>query len=279
MDGPHGAILPGLRQPPTPPRARPAVRSEDAAAGARGAFPQPRHPDRDDLWQSQLAENKMPGGARRSYGVEEAYPSWSFGHMVGLVGQGAGAPAAAAPPAEAAASGSRARCDKCDGAHETERCPHFKCARDQHPDDAWQQYSGAPPDRAQASRQCGAPRALPRHAASVVRMPGDGSCLFHSVAFGLRAAGYQEDGRSVRARAANFIRGSRRTRSFRSLGRRCGTGSTGTRRRLCGNTRTVSRPADSGAGPSRWPPAPRFLRSTLRSTRRIIAASAASRTS
>lgn len=151
----------------------------------------------------------MPVGARRSYGAEctqqpPAYPSWSFGQMVGLVDEGGEAPAAAAPPVQTVASGSRARCGKCDGAHETERCPHFRGARDRHPD-AWQKCSEALPDGARAGRQCCAPRALPRHAASVVRMPGDGSCLFHSVAFGLRAAGYQEDGRSVRARAANFI--------------------------------------------------------------------------
>jgi len=38
-----------------------------------------------------------------------------------------------------------------------------------------------------------------------VRMPGDGSCLFHAIAFGLKFLGYAEDGHSVRQRVAKFI--------------------------------------------------------------------------
>jgi len=36
-------------------------------------------------------------------------------------------------------------------------------------------------------------------------MPGDGSCLFHSLSYGLQAHGCQEDGLALRQRVARFI--------------------------------------------------------------------------
>jgi len=97
------------------------------------------------------------------------------------------------------------RCDRCDEAHATERCPHFRGGRDKHAD-AWQNYSEAALHGALAARQCVAPRALPYGSYRVHRMPGDGACLFHSIAFGLNTLGYQaEDGTRVRARVARFI--------------------------------------------------------------------------
>jgi len=100
------------------------------------------------------------------------------------------------------------RCERCDEAHETDLCPHFRGPRDQHAD-AWQHYR---PSNAQLAgkapapmRQCIAPRRLGHHSVRVMRMPGDGSCLFHSIAYGLNALGYQEAGHTVRYRVANFI--------------------------------------------------------------------------
>jgi len=102
-------------------------------------------------------------------------------------------------------------CDKCDGAHETERCPHFKQSREQHAD-SLAHFSGGSAARgsggaaAAAARQCEAPKTLPQQGYRRFRMPGDGSCLFHSIAFGLKAIGYRsEDGHSVRQRVAEFI--------------------------------------------------------------------------
>lgn len=109
-------------------------------------------------------------------------------------------PALARPPAPTG----RVQCDRCDGPHETERCPHFKKPRDSHPD-ALANYSGATASRAAPTRECVAPRQLSRRGASVQRMPGDGACLFHSLAYGLRPLGFQEDGHSVRQRIAQFI--------------------------------------------------------------------------
>jgi len=39
----------------------------------------------------------------------------------------------------------------------------------------------------------------------VVRMPGDGACLFHSIAYGLGNLGFNEDGYSCRRCVADFI--------------------------------------------------------------------------
>lgn len=100
------------------------------------------------------------------------------------------------------------RCDRCDGPHETERCPHFRNQRDAHPD-AWSSYSAqgpaTGPGRPPPLRECTAPRRLQRSEARVVAMPGDGSCLFHSLSHGLRAVGYRESGHDVRLRIARFI--------------------------------------------------------------------------
>lgn len=103
--------------------------------------------------------------------------------------------------------GSSSTCDKCDGAHDTSACPHFRGQRDVHKD-AWGLYSGAAvAGKAHLqARECVAPRSISRGSASIVRMPGDGSCLFHSIAYGLGAFGHQEDGHTVRQRVSNFFR-------------------------------------------------------------------------
>jgi len=54
-------------------------------------------------------------------------------------------------------------------------------------------------------RNCIAPRGMPHHSVRVMRMPGDGSCVFHSIAFGLKALGYEENGHMVRQKVARFI--------------------------------------------------------------------------
>jgi len=85
-------------------------------------------------------------------------------------------------------------CDKCDGKHDTDDCPHFKKQREQHKD-AWDRYGkgGAGGD--------GGSAAVVLRSAKVVKQPGDGSCLFHSLAYGLRAG----DASRLRAEIADFI--------------------------------------------------------------------------
>ena len=66
-------------------------------------------------------------------------------------------------------------CDRCDGKHETARCPHFKKERDKHRD----AQKGKGPEM-------GAPGGnFVLRRARVVPQPGDGSCLFHSMSYGL----------------------------------------------------------------------------------------------
>ncbi len=93
-------------------------------------------------------------------------------------------------------------CDKCDGPHATDSCPHYKKKREDHPD------GSNPPSPVPCSRQL-ATSSSDRHCAAwrhfgrkpkdmgsdggnfivanarVIRQPGDGSCLFHSLAHGL----------------------------------------------------------------------------------------------
>lgn len=68
-------------------------------------------------------------------------------------------------------------CDKCDGNHETDNCPHYKKNREKHPDGQKNFY-----------KKIGGTSTLPGaeiRNARIVRQPGDGSCLFHSMSYGL----------------------------------------------------------------------------------------------
>lgn len=69
-------------------------------------------------------------------------------------------------------------CDKCDGAHETSDCPYYRKEREKHPDAQKNFY-----------KKLGGTSSLPGaviRSGRVVRQPGDGSCLFHSLSYGLR---------------------------------------------------------------------------------------------
>jgi hypothetical protein len=94
---------------------------------------------------------------------------------------------------EKVSSSSAVVCDKCDGKHETELCPYFKKKRDDHPDAQKNFY-----------KKLGGSSSLPGsklRQAREVRQPGDGSCLFHSMAYGLRSC----NASSLRAEICNFI--------------------------------------------------------------------------
>jgi hypothetical protein len=68
-------------------------------------------------------------------------------------------------------------CAQCDGKHETVSCPYFKKEREKHP------------DAQRGDKRLGGKSKLPGatiRSARVARQPGDGSCLFHSLSFGLR---------------------------------------------------------------------------------------------
>lgn len=99
-------------------------------------------------------------------------------------------------------TGSRRRvCDKCDGNHPTKLCPHFKGERDDHKD-AWVNYGRDNGPLVMG----GSGGDFVLKAADVVPQPGDGSCLFHSLAYGLskNASAY-----SLRREIAAFLAGNR----------------------------------------------------------------------
>lgn len=66
-------------------------------------------------------------------------------------------------------------CDRCDGHHNTAQCPHFCKERDDHPDARKSALKGL------AMGSDGGNAFLVE--ARVVQQPGDGSCLFHSLAY------------------------------------------------------------------------------------------------
>eukprot|EP00927_Polykrikos_kofoidii_P017970 TRINITY_DN18252_c0_g1_i2.p1 TRINITY_DN18252_c0_g1~~TRINITY_DN18252_c0_g1_i2.p1 ORF type:complete len:432 (+),score=86.21 TRINITY_DN18252_c0_g1_i2:73-1368(+) len=70
-------------------------------------------------------------------------------------------------------------CGKCDGSHETEDCPHFKQPREKHKD-AWSMLGKASSEGGNGMDATPVVRN-----ARVVQQPGDGSCLFHSLSYGL----------------------------------------------------------------------------------------------
>ncbi|CAJ1461817.1 unnamed protein product [Effrenium voratum] len=100
-------------------------------------------------------------------------------------------PAKATAPAKATGP-----CDKCDGPHATDNCPHFKKPRDDHKD-AFENYQKEAKDTKSAQET----ETFSSRAARVVSQPGDGSCLFHSLNYGLGGSGAA----ALRAKLADFI--------------------------------------------------------------------------
>mmetsp|Transcript_26793 Transcript_26793/g.61769 ORF Transcript_26793/g.61769 Transcript_26793/m.61769 type:complete len:500 (+) Transcript_26793:71-1570(+) len=86
-------------------------------------------------------------------------------------GSSGSSPTAAQPPAKLC-------CDRCDGPHESDRCPHFRKPRDKH-QDAWVNHGKGKKDEG------GNDGAVIIRNARIVNQPPDGSCLFHSLSYGL----------------------------------------------------------------------------------------------
>ncbi|CAE7553272.1 L [Symbiodinium sp. CCMP2456] len=135
-----------------------------------------------------------------------AQPSQAQKRSYGLASTQSLAPSAPAPAPQARpqfaerqekqkpAQKRKLTCDKCDGNHATEDCPHFKKPRDQHPD-AWNLVGKSHLVAASLADQKFVTRGR------VVRQPGDGSCLFHALAFGLGGT----TARHLREEAAQLI--------------------------------------------------------------------------
>jgi len=94
------------------------------------------------------------------------------------------------------------RCDKCDGPHCTKTCPVFKKARSAHKD-AWVNHGSKRPSQiSPCSGKC------ILRGGRVVHQPPDGSCLFHSLCFGLNRGESSGDvfAAQLRRDLAQFIR-------------------------------------------------------------------------
>jgi hypothetical protein len=142
------------------------------------------------------------GGSAISSRAAELQYSRRGGHVVSydnpvLGAQTGKAVATGSAPVAAISSGSAdgkpVVCDKCDGKHPTDSCPYFKKARENHAD-ATSRGKGL------GSATSPLPGATLKNA-KVVRQPGDGSCLFHSMAYGLR----EGSANSLRAEICQFI--------------------------------------------------------------------------
>lgn len=93
----------------------------------------------------------------------------------------------------AATNATKINCDKCDGKHLSSSCPYFKKERETHP------------DAQRGNKKLGGTSSLPGatlRSARVIRQPGDGSCLFHSMSYGLQDG---SNAQSLRRDICNFI--------------------------------------------------------------------------
>ncbi|KAJ1448937.1 hypothetical protein M885DRAFT_449628, partial [Pelagophyceae sp. CCMP2097] len=120
-------------------------------------------------------------GASRVAGTVDAGPSpTSAGKPPGATDVGPHAPLGLEPPPPQT-TGDDTRCDKCDAVdHATASCPHFTDGRTDHPDAKRKKLEdmlGSDKGNAFLER------------ADEVKQPGDGLCLFHSLAWGLERLG------------------------------------------------------------------------------------------
>jgi hypothetical protein len=89
------------------------------------------------------------------------------------------------------------KCDKCDGPHSTDNCPHFRRPRERHKD-AWANYGAENRPKGLAA----AGSSVVVRGGRCVKQPGDGSCLFHSLCYGLNDG---SSARRLREELASFI--------------------------------------------------------------------------
>jgi len=205
---PRGSLA---AQQPAPQRQQQQPHQQQHPRHSAARLPDPRQ-------QSERPLKRVPSEEAPRYGWEQASTASEPPAKRRYIGEGTsvgGGSSSSAPPAGRAPPGPRAvgparaapqpqqgpgrpaaggklKCDKCDGPHATSACPHFKKGREDHKD-AWQNYGSKKP--------VGLGATSTRHVCEgrEVRQPGDGSCLFHSLTFGLY-------GRGTDRRAAEALR-------------------------------------------------------------------------
>ncbi|KAH8051409.1 hypothetical protein JL721_11154 [Aureococcus anophagefferens] len=197
------------RRAPTPSRRRRRARRGAASRSASATqLASPKLAKYDEAWiEQKLDENADYGDLARnvecfvSRAVDDAQraraaslvASWAL--SPGPPGSDARPPPAAPPGAPAAAAEHPlGPCDKCDGPHATSRCPHFAKDRDDHPDAQRAKGLACGADGGNADLRRG----------EVIRQPGDGSCLFHSLAR-LRLQNRHGDARQLRRELMDWL--------------------------------------------------------------------------
>ncbi|KAK3236700.1 hypothetical protein CYMTET_53176 [Cymbomonas tetramitiformis] len=177
-----GAVVPL----PWPPSSQGQERTATAVAedkrlhpGARSKGSRPGTPSRSPRMtkdETEVPPSRSPGGAsiisRFTTRFTSAAPSEnnsSEGTPSRRTSQSAAAAVSTAAPT------GKLCCDKCDGPHETDLCPIYKKPREDHPD--------AQKGKGPSMGGDGGNFVLKN--ARVVRQPGDGSCMFHSLSHGL----------------------------------------------------------------------------------------------
>ena len=90
-------------------------------------------------------------------------------------------------------------CQKCDGDHSTSHCPHFARARETD-QDAWTHFGNVPALAPEDGNN------VFLRGATVLRQPGDGHCLFHSLGTGLQQFGQKMVATILRRETCHFLR-------------------------------------------------------------------------
>lgn len=166
-----GSVPPGARRPTTP---SDSARRDEIAGASRGS-------DRS-AFDPGLSRGDASSTRSRSVTGSKASRSTGNPHREGLNSGGS--------------SGSTT-CDKCDGKHPTERCPHFQKDREKHKD-AWVNYGC----KNNPHQMGGSGGNFVLRNARVIPQPGDGSCLYHSLSYGLRTT----NASTLRHELARFLK-------------------------------------------------------------------------
>jgi len=161
---------------------------------ARSAKPQPsaqgKDPARTKAAQIVDGDAQAPGSQGKSPVQAPICPKCNDAEVAAppsprQVARAQSVEVAAPPPVDlkraqtAPAPASKPCCDKCDGPHPTDACPHFRKPREEHKD-AWVNLGRKHPK--QMGKNGGN---VVVRSARCVPQPGDGSCLFHSLCYGL----------------------------------------------------------------------------------------------
>lgn len=183
--------------PPSPPAARSAKSAKSGAASEpskKRAAAQAVGTPLAALSAKKMRPITEPRAARKSAAEARAAKKSPQSEPSARVGKAAQAPTTPAAGTRSA----KVKCGRCDGGHESSVCPHFRKQRFKHPD-----------------AQAGKPRSIGRDAfplmlrrCRVVSQPGDGSCLYHSLRYGLkrmRGADCVPDAKELRHSLARWV--------------------------------------------------------------------------